>query len=179
MTTYLFPDNTILCNFACVDRLDLLEVTLNGRGRWTEAVAYEASRSAVHLPALACLNANGWLGEPIEIDDPDDAHKIESIRRVVFGGDDLFPLKHLGEAQSCYVIKNWTELTGSWWISDDRESLRYAHFQGITTRETLDIMTMAVGNGDVEAKDGFTLMQKMKSHGRHLRMPCSWQDLGG
>ena len=67
MTEYLFPDNTVLCNFAAVDRLDLIKSVLNGRGRWTEAVAYEASRSASRLPALRGLVAEGWLDEPIEI----------------------------------------------------------------------------------------------------------------
>lgn len=42
MTDHLFPDNTVLCNFAAVNRLDLLKSVLSGRGRWTEAVAYEA-----------------------------------------------------------------------------------------------------------------------------------------
>ncbi|MGH3277686.1 MAG: hypothetical protein ACRDNW_00920 [Trebonia sp.] len=41
MTEHLFPDNTVLCNFAAVNRLDLLKSVLGGRGRWTEAVAYE------------------------------------------------------------------------------------------------------------------------------------------
>ena len=28
MTEYLFPDNTVLCNFAAVDRLDLIKSVL-------------------------------------------------------------------------------------------------------------------------------------------------------
>ena len=55
MAEHLFPDNTVLCNFAAVDRLDLLKSVLGGRGRWTEAVAYEASRSAAKLPPLLRL----------------------------------------------------------------------------------------------------------------------------
>ena len=55
MTEHLFPDNTVLCNFAAVNRLDLLRSVLGGRGRWTEAVAYEASRSAAKLPPLLTL----------------------------------------------------------------------------------------------------------------------------
>jgi len=39
VSTFLFPDNTVLCNFAAVDRLDLLQAVLNGRGRWTPTVA--------------------------------------------------------------------------------------------------------------------------------------------
>ncbi|GAA2490405.1 hypothetical protein GCM10010406_28160 [Streptomyces thermolineatus] len=46
MRTWWFPDNTVLCNFAAVDRLPLLEKVLDGRGRWTQAVAHEARRVA-------------------------------------------------------------------------------------------------------------------------------------
>ena len=67
MTEAFFPDNTVLCNFAAVDRVHLLRSVLGERGRWTEAVAYEASRSAAHLRALAGLAVDGWLSEPVEV----------------------------------------------------------------------------------------------------------------
>ncbi len=106
MTTFLFPDNTVLCNFAAVDRLDLLQVVLNGRGRWTAAVAFEASRSARHHPALAGVPAAGWLDEPIEITAESDVQRVNRVRRAVFGGTDDKPLQHLGEAETCVVIKS-------------------------------------------------------------------------
>jgi hypothetical protein len=173
MTEYLFPDNTVLCNFAAVNRLDLLKSVVGGRGRWTEAVAYEASRSASMVPALRGLPAEGWLDEPIEITSERDIRKIDQIRRAVFGGTDDKPLKHLGEAQTCYVIKNWPDFAGSWWISDDGEALRYAKFQGITTRETIDVVSIAVTDGDIGARDAFALMQQMVDCDRHLRLPKS------
>ncbi len=153
----LFPDNTVLCNFATIDRLDVLRTVLNGRGRWTEAVAYEASLSARTLTPLFRLPEEGWLGEPIEVTADADVRRIEQIRRAVFGGDETRPLQHLGEAQTCFVIKEWPEFSGSWWISDDREALRYARFQGITTRETIDLMTIAVASGDLGADVAFEL----------------------
>jgi len=177
MTEHLFPDNTVLCNFAAVNRLDLIKSVLNGRGRWTEAVAYEASRSANKLPALRGLAAEGWLDEPIEIIRESDIRTINQIRRGVFGGTDDEPLKHLGEAQTCYVIKNWASFGGSWWISDDGEALRYAKFQGIITRETIDIMSIAVTNGDISAQGAFDLMQAMADSGRYLRLPKSAEEL--
>ena len=68
VTTYLFPDNTVLCNFACVGRLSLLRTVLNGRGRWTSAVAYEASRSARFIPSL---NSIPWTaGSPNPLRSP-------------------------------------------------------------------------------------------------------------
>lgn len=177
MTDYLFPDNTVLCNFAAVNRLDLLKSVLGGRGRWTEAVADEASRSASKLSALRSLPAEGWLDEPIEITDESDIQTVNQIRRAVFGGTDDDPLRHLGEAQTCYVIKNWTRFAGSWWISDDREALRYAKFQGITTRETIDLMSIAVVDGDISTRDAFNLMQAMTDADRRLRLPKSAEEL--
>jgi len=177
MTEFLFPDNTVLCDFAAVDRLDLLRSVLSERGRWTEAIAYVAGRSARHLPALIALIQDGWLGEPIEIIEDADIQRIERIRRVVFGGTDDQPLQHLGEAQSCYVILNWAAFAGSWWITNDRDALRYARFQGITTRETVDLMSIAVVNGDIAARAAFELMTRMTDEGRHLRLPRSAAEL--
>ncbi|MGH3279526.1 MAG: hypothetical protein ACRDNW_10360 [Trebonia sp.] len=79
MTEHLFPDNTVLCNFAAVNRLDLLKSVLGGRGRWTEAVAYEASRSAAKLPPLLTLPAEGWLDEPVEITKASDIRRFQHI----------------------------------------------------------------------------------------------------
>jgi hypothetical protein len=177
MTEFLFPDNTVFCNFAAVERLDLLKSALNGRGKWTEAVAHEASMSARMLPALRGLAESVWLDEAIEIADDSDVQAVERIRRAVFGGNEGKPLQHLGEAQTCHVILNWSGFAGSWWISDDREALRYARFQGITTRETIDLISVAVVNGDIPARDGFDLMVKMADSGRHLRLPYSAEDL--
>ena len=173
----MFPDNTVICNLAAVDRLDLLRSVLGRRGRWTEAVAYEASRSARAYPPLSALARDPCLGEPIEIGDAADVLRVEQIRRAVFGGTAVEPLRHLGEAQTCYVIKNWPQFAGSWWVSDDREALRYARFQQITTRETIDFVSAAVVNGELRASDGVALMNAMADAGRRLRLPASERDL--
>ena len=75
------------------------------------------------------------------------------------------------------MIKNWAEFAGSWWISDDGEALRYAKFQGITTRETIDLMSIAVADGDISARDAFDLMQAMADSDRYLRLPKSAEEL--
>ena len=177
MSTFLFPDNTVLCNFAAVERLDLLETVLNGRGRWTAAVAFEAGRSARFLPALARIAVEGWLAEPIEITAERDVQHVNRVRRAVFGGTDDEPLRHLGEAETCFVIKELTEFAGSWWISDDGEAMRYARFQGIMTYETVDLMSTAVGNGDITEQQAFDVMNLMRDKGRSLGLPRSASDL--
>lgn len=99
------------------------------------------------------------------------------MRRAVFGGTDDQPLKHLGEAQTCYVIKNWASFAGSWWISDDRDAIRYAKLQNIITRETIDIFSIAVADGDIGAAEAFGLMKQMAARDRYLRLPKSAEDL--
>lgn len=176
MTAFLFPDNTVLCNFAAVDRLDLLAAVLNGRGRWTAAVAYEATRSARHLPVLAKVPAQGWLDEPIEITTDADVQQVERVRRAVFGGAHDRPLQHLGEAETCFVIERVPAFAGSTWISDDGEAVRYARRRGIITAETIDLVTSAVVNGDVPERAAFDLLLAMADEGRSLRLPSSPAD---
>jgi hypothetical protein len=86
-------------------------------------------------------------------------------------------LQHLGEAETCFVIKEWAEFTDSWWISDDRDALRYARFQKIRTYETVDLVSLSVANGDVTVKDGFALLSRMADEGRSLRLPRTAAEL--
>jgi hypothetical protein len=79
-------------------------------------------------------------------------------------------------ALTCHVIEAWPELAGSWWISDDREAVRYARFR-YHHRETIVLVAMAVADGEISPKDGYALMSRMASAGRHLRLPASATDL--
>jgi hypothetical protein len=56
-------------------------------------------------------------------------------------------------------------------------SLRYAKFQHITTRETIDIMCIAVASGDISAGGTFDLMNQMADSDRYLRLPESAEEL--
>lgn len=170
MAAWVFPDNTVLCNFAAVSRLDLLENWLRGRGRWCEAVEFESRRSAVVHPELASLARDGWLGAPFELND-ESAIKVDQIRRVVFGGDSAQPLKHLGEAQTCYAIRHVAEFAGAWWVSDDRDAVEYARRQGIQTYRTIEVMQMIVADGDLTAEAALRLMRDMLAAGRSLYVP--------
>lgn len=169
----IFPDNTVLCNFAAIDRLDLLEGWLRGRGRWTDAVARETRKSARVLPSLTAVFDGGWLDEPIDY----EHEQVERIRTTVFGGSPSEPTKHLGEAVTCVLILREAEFQGSWWISDDADAYEYASGRGITTRRTIDVMREIVADGDLTAQQAFTLMQRMATEGRHLVLPAQPRDL--
>lgn len=177
MADAIFPDNTVLCNFAAVHRLDLLEGYLRGRGRWAQAIAYEVGRSARYHPDLAGLAEAGWLGEPIVIDRPKDVEAVERIRRLTFGGSRSEPLRHLGESQTLWLLKQRGDFAGAWWISDDTDSLEASREERITTRETIDIMRGIVADGDLTAQEAYDLMHQMAAAGRHLRLPSASRDL--
>ncbi|SEK92292.1 hypothetical protein [Streptacidiphilus jiangxiensis] len=167
-TQWWFPDNTVLCNFAAVDRLALLEKVLDGRGRWSEAVAREARLSARHLPPLTGLVDGGALGEPIEITDAGVRTEVERLRRAVFGGDRRRPTQHLGEAETLALITKEPEFRRSVWISDDRDAARYARRRGITTLETYDLAAAAARERLITPVEAHDLLRRMTEAGRRL-----------
>ncbi|GGM89237.1 hypothetical protein GCM10010106_40740 [Thermopolyspora flexuosa] len=177
MTWYWFPDNTVLCNFAAVSRLRLLKEILRGRGRWVEAIYYEATNSARFYPELASIGRDGWLGEPIQIRDQAEVDLIEQVRRSVFGGSRQRPTEHLGEAQTCHVILNWPAFQGSFWVTDDRDALEYARRRGITTRDTMDLFCEATVEGLCTQDEAYKLLHEMARLGRHLRLPNRPEDI--
>ena len=178
MSSAIFCDTTVLCNFAAIKRVDLLQLILRGRGRWTQAVAYEVEQSRGHLPDLARVLAGGWLGEPIEVaQDDTEAWQIERIRRSVFGGLADQPTKHLGEAETTFLIKNGPEFRSAWWVTDDRAALAYGRAQDLITLETVDLITDAVAMADLTQESAFELLVQMQAHGRFVRLPGKSADL--
>lgn len=148
-----------------------MQQILRERGRWTEAIAFEATRSARFYPDLGKVANDGWLGDPIEIDNPLEAGQVERIRHAVFGGSPHEPLKHLGEAQTCHVIRHWESYSGSFWITDDRDALDYARRVGITARDTADLISEGIGDGCCTRSEGYRSLLLMRTRGRNLRIP--------
>ena len=140
-------DTTVLCNFASVGQLDLLESLLRGRGRWTEAVAYEVSRSTQWLADLRRVQPAGWLGDPIEIEEPCAVEGVERLRRGVLGGTAGRPLQHLGEAQTLYLLMHDTAFAGCRWVSDDRSAVVFARRQQLLVWQTQDLVGDGRGHG--------------------------------
>jgi predicted nucleic acid-binding protein len=178
VSAHLFPDNTVLCNFAAVHQLELLAVLLDGRGRWTEAVAHECALSSSYYTDLASVGSDGWLGEPIEINGEVEVLQVEGIRKAVFGGTSAKPTQHLGEAQTIHILTRWPNFKDSTWISDDRESLRVARNQGIAVRETQHLVAEAIQWGYIaSAEAGFAMLQQMIGEGQSPAVPHRATDL--
>jgi hypothetical protein len=75
VASLMFPDNTVLINFAIINRMELLEKLANGNGQWCATVAGECAESAGY-PGLAALSAaEDIFGEPLY----PNAHRKEWI----------------------------------------------------------------------------------------------------
>lgn len=170
----LFPDNTVICNYGAVGKVQLLITFLNGRGRWTQAVQFEASRSARTRPDIGLL-LSGHMGEAIEIEAIDH---VEAIRVGQFGGTPEKPLQHLGEAETVYVIKNMPGYSGSGWITDDLAAYDFGTRLGIQTWDTRYTIEQLVAGHEITAQDGFAMLNDMWNMEQNpRRMPQRWQDL--
>jgi hypothetical protein len=116
-----------------------------------------------------------WLGEPVDVVDPAHIHRIEAIRRGVFGGVIASRSSTSAKRRPASSSARWpsTRARGG---SDDQESVRYARFRGITIRETIDLLAEGVAFGELLAQDAFDLMKRKADQDRSMRMPASPQD---
>lgn len=168
MPTLWFPDTTVLCNFAAVGKLNLLRDLLDGRGRWTEAIAYEISRSARVIPALGDIPGDGWLGDPIAIS-LDESMRVEAIRVAALGGARADPLQHRGEAETCYVIRHVTGIPASVWITDDEAAYDFGGQLGILTWDTRTLVEHLIADGTLNPVEAFALLIAMLDADRSPR----------
>jgi predicted nucleic acid-binding protein len=178
MATCWFPDNSVIINFAVVDRLDLLRSSLRGQGRVVEAVHYEIGQSQSRVPNLHKLDREDWFGEAIRIDDEHAQQAVESMRKIRFGGEDSKPREHLGESQTLHVLRTDPEYSGSVWITEDRGAFRVAKAMGLIARDTRDLLEELVAFGELAAQAAFEIAVQMDRAGRPLmRMPTTVRDL--
>ncbi|OYC97221.1 hypothetical protein [Microbacterium sp. Yaish 1] len=180
MQHFFFPDNTVFVNFAWVDRLDLLQSYLAGRGRITEAVKFEVERSKSHVANLHKLDVSAWFDDVIEFDDTKDVDGIDFIRRRRFGGSELEPLKHLGESQTIWALTTIPAYASSCIVTDDEAAYNLAKGQDCRVAHTIDVLRHLVAYGEINAQEAFEIYVAMTNAGpdgrSFLENPTSARD---
>ncbi|MCM3883984.1 hypothetical protein [Frankia sp. R82] len=148
MPVLLFPDNTVLVNFAIIGRMDLLERLVNGNGRWCATVESECRRSA-REPGLDVLAAarrifgSPWLPDPAELQDA-------MIMRDGLAGPGDSRHHHLGEAETLAIMSR-RQVKGLF-VTDDRAATRLATRNGITAITTWHLLKASVRSGMLKAE---------------------------
>jgi hypothetical protein len=166
---HLFPDTTVLCNFAAVDRMPLLQAYLGGHARWVQAVAAEAQKSTAFHPALAVVFADNWFAEPVALDRKREAELVERFRTTQMFGDPSLPLEHLGESETYVAIHHRSEFENAAFLTDDHDAFRVTSEFGVRVYDTFDVAAHLVARQEITAENALTLLNDMELAGRNLR----------
>lgn len=158
----MFPDNTVLTNFALINRMDLLGRLANGNGRWCATVAAECRESA-KLPELAAMGeAAEIFGDPLY---PDQAEHqdVRVIRdQLACPGDP--PSKHLGEAETIAIAVR--RRFNCFFVTDDTGVARLASQNGVKVADTWKLLSVAYRTGWLDADTLWGYVLTIERHGR-------------
>lgn len=162
MTVLVFPDTTVVRNFALLHRMDLLGLLVGERGAWCGTVASECSDQAKNESLSDMALAPDIFGAPWY---PEAAEQVE-IRllrdRLASPGEGRH--QHLGEAET--VVLASRRAAGSFFVTDDRSATRVAVEHGLTVVTTADLIRLAVRTGKVDADVAWGYVQTLVAQDR-------------
>ncbi len=158
----MFPDNTVLINFAIINRMDLLQKLANGNGQWCATVAGECAESAGY-PGLAALGAaEDIFGEPL-YPDPAEHQDVQVLRNQLASPGDP-STKHLGEAETVAIITR--RRLACFFATDDRGAARLATQNGITVTTSWRLLQLAHRKTWIDADTFWGYLQTLRVNGR-------------
>jgi predicted nucleic acid-binding protein len=159
----VLPDNTVLVNFAHLNRMDLLAKLVKDNGAWCASVATECDQSA-RVPGLeAMADAYVIFGEPLWPQSPGEFVMTQAFRtRLARPGDSR--LRHLGEAETLAIMTS-RAIRGIF-VTDDSSVIVIAQEQGIQVVTTFDLLRVACRAGMVDADTVWSYVQKLRQDRR-------------
>ena len=165
MAALLFPDNTVLVNFALLDRLSLLDELVRGKAAWTATVANECDASA-QRPGLADLARCAEIfGEPWRLTSPSEIVDAQSIRaRMASPGESQSA--HLGEAEALVIISGRSPRSA--FVTDDLGARVVAQSMGVATYSTCHLLKLAVRGRRLSAQDAWQDVLSLRRQRRRL-----------
>jgi predicted nucleic acid-binding protein len=163
VTPLLFPDNTVLINFALINRADLLARIANSNGRWCGTVARECARSALE-PGLGDLQQMPEIfGEPLRPETGAEHIDVGLLRDdLAQPGDEKH--QHLGEAETLAIMLR-RNMNGIF-VTDDKSATRLAASRGVRTATTWGLLRLAVTVKLIDADTAWGYVQVLRGQGR-------------
>lgn len=161
MTTVMFPDNTVLVNFAHLNRVALLGVLFPSR-QWCATVASECGKSAT-VPGLSDLHsAPAVFGAPLY---PNPAEHVDTqILRTAMSRPDDERHKHLGEAETIAIVSR--RRIHAVFVTDDRSAKARAAAHGILVIDTWRVFQLAHRKGLLTAAEVWADLQTLAAKER-------------
>lgn len=140
MPQFMFPDNTVLVNFALLKRHDIVIWFTRGKVLWALSVARECHRSAQISGLEAMKDWDALLPAPLfpHRGELVNAHHLaNSMRRP----GETNPAQHMGEAETIAIAS--MRYPGSFFLTDDGDAMRTANHWGMKSIGTLEILSYA------------------------------------
>jgi predicted nucleic acid-binding protein len=162
MAVLLFPDNTVLINFAIISRMDLLERLANGNGRWCATVSIECNESSRHTGLSALTDAWDIFGEPLYPDRIE--HQDTQLLRAELASPGDPARQHLGEAETLAIMLRRN--VKGFFVTDDGEATRLATTNGVPVVTTWRLLLVAGRKGWVDADTLWGYVQTLRRQGR-------------
>lgn len=163
MADLLFPDNTVLINFALINRMDLLSKVANGRGRWCLTVAGECERSSREPGLGAMATAPEIFGTPLYPENGAERLDVEALRSELAEPGDP-PYKHYGEAETLAIMSRRS--IAGFFVTDDTGASRLARNHSIAVLSTWDLLRLAVRCKLVDPDTAWGYRQTLMSNRR-------------
>lgn len=161
MTVLIFPDNTVLVNFAKIGRMPLLAGLVGNNGQWCGTVAAECARSSIEPGLGSMQDAQQIFGEPLLPQSRQEHVDTQTIRlSFVKPGDG--PKRHLGEAETLSIITN-RQLVALF-VTDDGEASTRAQSYGISTCTTWDLLRLAVKTNRLTVVEAWRDVHTLNGH---------------
>lgn len=167
--TLFLPDNTVLVNFATIERFDLLRLLAEGRSTWCYTVSQECVKSSSVTGLEQLSQAPDIFGEPLHLETPAEHLNTQVFRtQLTKPGDG--PGANLGEAESLAII-SCRNLPATF-VTDDNGAIGFAINNGINHMTTWDLLKLFVRVNKVERSQAWDYVQTLGGNTR--RYPELW-----
>lgn len=161
----VFPDNTVLINFALCDEMRLLQTLVGDRGAWTASVAAECNHQAKELDLPAMGVAHEIFGKPLYPETPVEHLEIRRHQEYFRDPGDG-PKKHLGESETLAVI-GCRKMDAIFVTDDSKVSMRVAMDNiGVCCVTTWDLVRLAVRCGEANVDKSCEMRRVLLAHQR-------------
>lgn len=175
MALLLFPDNTVLINFAYLHRMDLLQ-KLARNPVWCGTVASECARSSLEPDLEDLTLADGIFGEPLRPANPVEHLAVATYKtRLDKPGDGRY--KNLGEAETLALID--CRSLQALFVTDDQGVAQVVSQQGsaapqVTVVTTWELLRVAARSAFVDHDTLWSYVHVLRNKKRH-QPPCRYE----